>query len=128
MKKLTICLSVFALFAGCVEVHEAISDNVEDMSLGWLLFNFLLLFAVLFYILFSSRNENIKEDGEKSWRATALLCLLLGVLGAHRFYVDKTGTGLLQLFTFGGLSIWTTIDLILILCKKFKDKNGEVIK
>jgi hypothetical protein len=28
-----------------------------------------------------------------------LLCVFLGVFGAHRFYVGKTGTALLQLFT-----------------------------
>ncbi|MEE3042902.1 MAG: NINE protein [Candidatus Latescibacterota bacterium] len=29
--------------------------------------------------------------------AAALLCGMLGVFGAHRFYVGKTGTGILQL-------------------------------
>jgi serine/threonine protein kinase len=56
-----------------------------------------------------------------------LLGFLFGVFGAHRFYVGKIGTALLQLFTLGGLGIWATIDWILILCKAFKDKKGRRI-
>jgi TM2 domain-containing membrane protein YozV/predicted Ser/Thr protein kinase len=53
-----------------------------------------------------------------------LLAFFFGIFGAHRFYVGKIGTGILQLFTFGGFGIWTIIDWILILCKSFTDKNG----
>jgi serine/threonine protein kinase len=56
-----------------------------------------------------------------------LLGFIFGVFGAHRFYVGKIGTAVLQLFTFGGLGIWCTIDWILILCKAFKDKKGRRI-
>ena len=56
-----------------------------------------------------------------------LLCFLLGVFGAHRFYVGKVGTGLLQLFTLGGLGIWAFVDLIMIIVGAFTDKNGAKI-
>jgi TM2 domain-containing membrane protein YozV len=56
-----------------------------------------------------------------------LLGFFFGIFGAHRFYVGKIGTAFLQLFTFGGLGIWATIDWILILCKAFKDKKGRRI-
>jgi TM2 domain. len=36
---------------------------------------------------------------DKTFMAALLLCLFLGPLGAHRFYVGKTGTGVLWLFT-----------------------------
>ncbi len=54
----------------------------------------------------------------------ALLCLVLGVFGAHRFYVGKIGTAILMLFTIGGLGIWMLVDFILIVTGSFKDANG----
>ncbi|TDB81408.1 TM2 domain-containing protein [Micromonospora sp. KC721] len=62
---------------------------------------------------------------QKSWVVALLLCFFIGVLGVHRFYVGKIGTGILQLITFGGLGVWTLIDLILILVGSFKDKQGQ---
>ena len=56
-----------------------------------------------------------------------LLCFFLGFLGVHRFYVGKIGTGILQIVTLGGLGIWSFIDLILIICSKFKDKEGRTL-
>jgi hypothetical protein len=41
-----------------------------------------------------------------------------------RFYLGKVGTGLLKLFTFGGVGIWALIDLILVLANKTRDKQG----
>ena len=57
----------------------------------------------------------------------SLLCFFLGFLGVHRFYVGKVGTGVVQLFTLGGLGLWALIDFILILCGVFTDKDGRRI-
>ena len=65
---------------------------------------------------------------EKGFVPTLLLCILLGSLGVHRFYVGKVGTGLLQLFTAGGLGFWVLYDLIMIATSNFKDKEGYKIK
>lgn len=63
----------------------------------------------------------------KSRLVALLLCFFIGVLGIHRFYVGKIGTGVLQLVTLGGFGIWVLIDLILIVIGSFKDKQGQKI-
>ena len=55
----------------------------------------------------------------------ALLCVLLGVFGAHRFYVGKVGTGVLLLVTLGGLGLWMLYDLVLIITTQFRDSDGK---
>jgi len=69
----------------------------------------------------------MSQQSEKGFVPTLLLCLFLGVFGIHRFYAGKIGTGIVQLLTLGGLGIWAMVDLVLIACGKFKDKNGIAI-
>ena len=72
-----------------------------------------------------------KDAGEfatdKRILPAGLLCFFLGVFGAHRFYVGKIGTGVLQLLTLGGLGIWWLIDLIMIVVGNFRDGDGVKI-
>ena len=63
----------------------------------------------------------------KSKMVTMALCLFLGYLGAHRFYLGKIGTGIAQLLTFGGLGIWFAVDLILIALGKMTDAQGRAL-
>ena len=72
-------------------------------------------------------NSNSISSSQQDWLVALLLCFFIGVIGAHRFYVGKIGTGLLMVFTLGGLGIWTFIDLILIIVGKFKNKDGELL-
>jgi len=62
---------------------------------------------------------------DKKMVPAALLCFFLGGLGVHRFYVGKIGTGILMIFTLGGLGIWLIIDFVMILTGSFKDKEGK---
>jgi len=68
-----------------------------------------------------------KETSDKILLPTFLLAFFFGPFGAHRFYVGKTGTAILQLCTFGACGIWAVIDWILILCKVFTDGQGRRI-
>lgn len=76
----------------------------------------------------SINNQSIPNSGvvpgvsQKNQMVALLLCIFLGVLGAHRFYVGKIGTGLLYLFTGGLLGIGWIIDIILIAAGSFKDQ------
>ncbi len=67
-------------------------------------------------------------QSNKSFLVTWLLSLLLGVFGVDRFYLGKVGTGLLKLFTIGGLGIWALIDLILVLANQTRDKQGRPLE
>lgn len=64
----------------------------------------------------------------KSNGVAFLLCLFLGAIGAHRFYVGKTGSGILYIFTLGFAGIGWLIDLIKILFGSFTDEFGLPLK
>ena len=57
-----------------------------------------------------------------------LLCFFLGVLGIHRFYVGKIGTGILWLLTGGLVGIGALVDFVMIIVGSFKDKQGNKIE
>jgi TM2 domain-containing membrane protein YozV len=55
------------------------------------------------------------------------LCFFLSVLGIHRFYAGKVGTGIIMLLTGGGFGIWSIIDYILFMVNSFTDVSGIVL-
>lgn len=68
-----------------------------------------------------------REASDKKLVPAAILCLALGVFGGHRFYVGKTGTGVLMLCTLGGLGLWMLYDLILLLTGQFRDADEKLV-
>ena len=54
------------------------------------------------------------ETSDKSRGVALALAAILGVFGGHRFYVGKTGTGVLMAVTVGGVGLWYLYDLILV--------------
>jgi TM2 domain-containing membrane protein YozV len=66
--------------------------------------------------------------GGKSQLTALLLCLFIGILGIHRFYLGYTWQGVVQLLTLGGFGVWAFIDLIRIIIGDLKPKDGEYEK
>lgn len=61
------------------------------------------------------------------WLTLFLLTFFVGVLGVHRFYTGKIGTGFLMLITLGGFGVWFLVDLILVVTGQFTNKEGQKI-
>lgn len=68
-------------------------------------------------------------QSDKNWVAVLLLGLLgiFGIAGIDRFYTGSILLGVLKLITFGGLGIWTIIDVILVVTGSYKDGNGHAV-
>ena len=73
--------------------------------------------------LLSSTSSTTSTD----WLTLFLLTFFLGVLGVHRFYTGKIGTGFLMLITLGGFGVWFLVDLILVVTGQFTNKEGQKI-
>ncbi len=71
----------------------------------------------------SNMNNNANNNGgrfigrEKQKWVSILLCIFLGIFGAHKFYEGKTGLGILYLCTCGFAGIAPFIDFIILLFK-----------
>jgi hypothetical protein len=68
------------------------------------------------------------DESDKRIVPAAILSLLFGFVGAHRFYVGRPKTAIVQLLTLGGLGIWALIDFVLIVCGEFRDGEGRKLK
>ncbi len=71
------------------------------------------------------QTDEYSNVSPKSRGITLALNVCIGVFGAHRFYVGKTMTGLLQAVTLGGMGLWWLYDLILITAGGFRDADGR---
>ena len=65
---------------------------------------------------------------DKNFVLEATLCFLLGVFGVHRFYCGKIISGVLMVFTIGGLGIWALVDFVIVCFGEFTDSQGIKIK
>ncbi|XP_023727056.1 TM2 domain-containing protein almondex isoform X1 [Cryptotermes secundus] len=60
------------------------------------------------------KNVPCNWTGGYKWSTALVLSITLGGFGADRFYLGHWQEGIGKLFSFGGLGVWTLIDVILI--------------
>lgn len=63
----------------------------------------------------------------KSRLTTIVLAAILGIFGAHRFYVGRTRSAILMPLTIGGFGLWYLYDLIMIASGSFRDAEGLLV-
>ena len=69
----------------------------------------------------NSQSAEVQEFSSKSRLVAVLLCLFLGGLGAHNFYLGYTQKGIIQLTlcVFGWLTSAVAIGILLVLAVSF---------
>jgi TctA family transporter len=83
-----------------------------------------ILLAVRLPIPPDERLYEVPDASPESRLVALLLCVFLGPLGLHRFYVGKIGSGILWLLTGGLFGIGYIIDIVLIATGGFRDAAG----
>ena len=132
-----ICL---CFFLGALGMHRfylgktksAILQLITLGGLGiWVLIDLILLITNKLKINDTKRDiQEIEKEtkiSDKNWFITFVLCWMFGILGVHRFYSGKIKSGIIQLFTLGGLGVWALLDLFEIATHQFTDKNNKLI-
>ena len=66
------------------------------------------------------------HTGGYKWSTAFILSVLLGGLGIDRFYLLHWPTGLGKLLSFGGLGVWTLLDILLIGTGFLKPSDGSL--
>ena len=69
-----------------------------------------------------------RPTSPKSKAVVLPLCIFLGVLGVHRYYVGKIGTGVIWTLTAGFFGIGWLVDIFTVALGGFYDVNGYVVR
>ena len=118
------------VYDGSLDPNDlAFMGNFGGGEIIFLLLLLLLVFGVIYFLKNFKTDDtpNSNKPSQKEFFPVFLLCFFFGILGIHRFYLGKMGTGLLMAVTLGGFGIWALIDCILILTNNFRDSDGMVI-
>ncbi|KAK3923261.1 TM2 domain-containing protein almondex [Frankliniella fusca] len=72
------------------------------------------------------KNLPCNWTGGYRWSTALALSITLGGFGADRFYLGHWQEGIGKLFSFGGLGVWTLIDVILIALHYLGPADGSL--
>ena len=70
----------------------------------------------------------VTQTSDKSKSAVLWLCICLGFLGAHLFYVGRIGRGFLYALTAGMCGFGWIIDIFVIANGSFRDNVGAPLR
>lgn len=133
--------TALCLFLGMFGVHRYYVGKIKTGVLWTLTFG-LLGFGWIFdcFALLSGRFRDDRdmllrtddmpgvEHSRRKQRTAALLCAGFGLLGLHRFYEGKIGTGILWALTGGLFTVGWIRDLIVILSGEETDAKGRQLR
>lgn len=72
------------------------------------------------------KNLPCNWTGGYKWSTALIFSVTLGGFGADRFYLGHWQEGIGKLFSFGGLGVWTLIDVILITLRYLGPADGSL--
>ncbi|KAJ8679064.1 hypothetical protein QAD02_014851 [Eretmocerus hayati] len=72
------------------------------------------------------KNLPCNWTGGYRWSTALMLSITLGGFGADRFYLGHWQEGIGKLFSFGGLGVWTLIDVMLISMRYLGPADGSL--
>ncbi|XP_001603545.2 TM2 domain-containing protein almondex [Nasonia vitripennis] len=72
------------------------------------------------------KNLPCNWTGGYKWSTALILSITLGGFGADRFYLGHWQEGIGKLFSFGGLGVWTLIDVMLISMRYLGPADGSL--
>lgn len=100
--------------------HKCSNRNIGCRSVGsptsrahWYIANCSTSDICLGKQVFSKKTECNWTEGY-SWKTALILSVTLGGFGADRFYLGHWQEGIGKLFSFGGLGVWTLVDVVLV--------------
>lgn len=127
--------SIVAFFLALLYGIFSISGIASLTNLIFILTPFAIIgiwiFALLLYTKYATDDQyngaeqKPNEDRIITKKKAFLLAGLLGIFGAHRFYLGYTKMGILEMFTLGGFFVLYFIDLIRIKTGKLKPVKGN---
>lgn len=74
------------------------------------------------------KKQYVVRTSSKDKKTALILCVLLGLIGIHDFYLGRIGSGFLKMFTGNFFMFGWIADIIKIATGTYKDGAGEPLR